>query len=415
MLDLERLFYKMKFNMKIKENKKMRSVFKYSLGLIFIVLLSLFTGCYSIFSGGASGVVVDSESTTTPKAGIANVDVYAYTIEQDRDTDFDAWQEGTVFAPKAAYYGHTTTQADGTFLISKLVWKTYTPTFGKDADYSKVFFIFYHENYGLEKGSSIIVSDSTSDVVYQELTTNKKTSSIGITINDVSTGNAATLPVYVSIEVPQTTSNNATVKSKIYEAVITGTGSIPVTYPRWQSAENRTNGVETNPTVTIKYYRTAQEVDWQACYNQDNTEKNYAFRTDAKTGIKKTITNNVTDFTFYGKPTKLHMPVFSGQYKAGTTATDTDDGVIIGMKSKGSGTDFSIDCGEVTTSSQIMGTTQYEKHGMYSGLGAGITWNDFSYTGKYATTSVRFYINRAATEIREMEIRGDIGSYTVNL
>ena len=42
--------------------------------LIGILILTL-TGCYSIFQGGASGVVVDSESTTSPKTGIANVDV----------------------------------------------------------------------------------------------------------------------------------------------------------------------------------------------------------------------------------------------------------------------------------------------------------------------------------------------------
>ena len=41
-------------------------------------IIFTFSGCYSVFSGGTGGLVVDKESTSTPKQGIANVDVYAY-------------------------------------------------------------------------------------------------------------------------------------------------------------------------------------------------------------------------------------------------------------------------------------------------------------------------------------------------
>ena len=74
--------------------------------LIFSILMSIFatfSGCYSVFSGGTGGLVVDKESTSTPKQGIANVDVYAYTNESERDADFASWQEGTTFNPKASY------------------------------------------------------------------------------------------------------------------------------------------------------------------------------------------------------------------------------------------------------------------------------------------------------------------------
>ena len=109
------------------------------------------TGCFSVFSGGTGGLIVDSESTSTPKTGIANVDVYAYTSAGDRNSDFDRWQEGTVFTPHASYYGHTTTGNNGNFTISKIVWKSGTPNFGKDADYTDIYFIFYHENMVLKK------------------------------------------------------------------------------------------------------------------------------------------------------------------------------------------------------------------------------------------------------------------------
>ena len=57
----------------------------------------LFTGCYSVFSGGTGGLIVDAESTSDPKSGIANVDIYAYTDCGARDYDFNRWQEGSVF------------------------------------------------------------------------------------------------------------------------------------------------------------------------------------------------------------------------------------------------------------------------------------------------------------------------------
>ena len=101
----------------------------------FLVSVSfILTGCYSVFSGGTGGQIVDSESTSTPKAGIANVDVYAYVKSGDRNSDYNKWQEGTVFVPHAEYYGHTTTGANCKFAISKLLWKSGRPDVGKDAD-----------------------------------------------------------------------------------------------------------------------------------------------------------------------------------------------------------------------------------------------------------------------------------------
>jgi hypothetical protein len=52
--------------------------------LIFIAISFLFTlnSCSSVFSAGVSGKVVDAESTTNPKEGIADVEVYAYVNEK---------------------------------------------------------------------------------------------------------------------------------------------------------------------------------------------------------------------------------------------------------------------------------------------------------------------------------------------
>ena len=47
--------------------------------LIFIMLVN---SCSSVFSAGVSGKVVDAESTTNPKEGIADVEIYSYVKEK---------------------------------------------------------------------------------------------------------------------------------------------------------------------------------------------------------------------------------------------------------------------------------------------------------------------------------------------
>ena len=68
-------------------------------GLVSLTSTLLLTSCYSVFSGGTGGLIVDAESTSSPKAGIANVDIYAYTDSGTRNSDYNAWKEGTVFSP----------------------------------------------------------------------------------------------------------------------------------------------------------------------------------------------------------------------------------------------------------------------------------------------------------------------------
>ena len=81
--------------------------------LIFIAISFLITlnSCSSVFSAGVSGKVVNSESTTNPKEGIADVEIYSYVNEKKRDADFDSYNAGTRFSPTddKYYIGHTTT------------------------------------------------------------------------------------------------------------------------------------------------------------------------------------------------------------------------------------------------------------------------------------------------------------------
>ena len=374
-----------------------------------------FTSCYSVFEGGTSGLIVDSESTSTPKAGIGNVDVYAYTSEGDRNSDYSSWVEGQDFFPNASYYGHTSTNNDGSFSISKLVWKSENPAFGKDADIRNIYFLFYHENYGLTKGQSLIVSDSISNTVYQELTAVRKTSVLNLSLVDVATNQNTGNSVLVNISVPQATQNNAEIKPRVYQNTITGAGVVQISYPRYKSEEDKNNGIENSPTITIKYYQNSNNETWKACFNQDNEAKDYAFRDDAKSGINVEIGSGDYDLTLYGKSTRLSMPVISGQLSATGSAEGTveDDGVLLSMKSCGSGTEFTIDCGQVSTAAQTLGSSQNQKHGMFSGLGQGITWTDETYTDKFATTQIKLFAGE--TEKLTMEVRSNQNSYNVQL
>ena len=390
---------------------------------ILLCIFLTFSGCYSVFSGGTGGLVVDKESTSTPKQGIANVDVYAYLSCSERDRDFTSWREGTVFFPQADYYGHTTTNNDGHFSISKLTWKENSPDFGKDADYTNVYLIFYHENYGITKGQTVIISDSNSDTVYAELESIRKTTVLSLNFIDVSTGANTSENIFVKVEVPQTTQNLPSAASKTYQATFAGTGNITISYPRWKNNADRQNGIENTPEVNISYVQSADEITWAGCYNADNEEKNYAFRSDASTGIKKTIKNSNYSVAFYGKPQKIMMPSISGQYLSddskAPSGTKDDDGVLIKLYRIDAEDNYSIDCGQVYTQSQVLGTSSSEKHGTFSGLGNGFFWYDTEYTEKFAETKVKIQAPSISEgtpgKSKVIDIRSDNSSVTVQL
>lgn len=382
---------------------------------LFCILVTLFclTGCYSVFSGGTGGVVVDAESTSTPKLGIANVDVYAYTSEKDCNEDFNSWTEGTTFTPKAEYYGHTTTSGDGSFSISRLVWKKNPAksTFGRDADTQKIYLLYFHENYGLNKGETIIVSDSTSDTVYEELTAVRKSTNVVLNFTDVATNRQPDIPLFVQITVPQTTATNTQAKSIVYKQTVVGSGTIRVSYPRWQSDDDKTNGKETTPSILIQYYHSAETPEWAGCYNGDNSAKDWSFRADAKTGISKTIQSDTFTVNLWGKATRINMPSISGQYD-GTSSAD-DDGKILSLKRKNTADTYDIDCGEVTTGSQTIGSSGTQNHGVFTGLGAGYFWYDTSYTEKYVNIDVKIF--EGSTEKLTLQLRSDVSNYTVQI
>ena len=372
------------------------------ISFIFILAISLiFTSCYSVFSGGTGGLIVDAESTSTPKRGIANVDIYAYTDSEIRDSDYGSWREGTVFSPSNSYYGHTTTDADGSFVISNIVWKENKPDFGKDADYTTIYLLYYHENYGLTKDETVITSDSTSDTVYAELTSIRKTTALNISIYDVATSGLTSNNVLVKVSVPQST-DTLTADAKVYEQTISGNGTINISYPRWKNEADKKNGIEISPQVKISYSQSADQITWKACANADNAAQNYAFIDNPS--INKTISNSSYNISLYGKSTRISYPTVSGT--CGST-----DGAVVQMLAKDSSGNFTIDCGETTTYAQTIGTSGTQTHGNFSNLGNGYYWTDTTYTERYSTQEVQL---SGSGSTKNLTLRSDVPSYTVS-
>ena len=379
------------------------------LGSALLAATLLLSGCYSVFSGGTGGIIVDAESTSTPKAGIPFVDVYAYTDSGTRDAAYNSWREGTIFSPSNAYYGHTTTDINGNFTISNIVWKSEKPEFGKDADFTTIYLLYYHENYGLTKGSTVITSDSTSDTVYAELRAIKKTTALTINIYDVANTNLTSNNILVKVSVPQTTDTLTNAKPKIYEQNITGSGTINISYPRWKNAEDKATGIENKPDISITYAQSADTITWKACANADNEAQNYAFYDD-DFSITKKIRNEAYDILLYGKATRINSPTINGTYisESGNAA----DGKLVKMMTKDADGNYTIFCDETSTDVETHGQSGTQTHGKFSGLGNNYFWIDTSYTDKFSTKDVQISIGEHTTNLT---LHSNKSSYSINL
>jgi len=296
----------------------MKTRFTYAslFGIIASAVL-LLASCSAVFEGGASGKVVDAESTETPKTGIEDVEVYIYTSEYLRNEDYRTYNGNGKFNPSgSSYIGHTTTSSDGTFSLGKLMWESKDPVFGKTGDSIPVFLLFYHDNYGLQKNDNhaVILSDSVSYVVYQELTAIRTTTILNLSILDASQDPETTtrLPPAISqpVNVTVCVSENPNVPAIKKEATITGTGTITVSYPRYSS------GTTVNsPEITITYGQSGDNINYKPClYGTAENPDDYSFITGFdETPVTKTIEGRSVPVQLFMKPTIHTIPSISGQ------------------------------------------------------------------------------------------------------
>ena len=202
--------------------------------LALIVIALVLASCSVVFEAGISGKVVTAEGTGT--SNVQDVSVFAYTDIGLRDSDFAKFQAGTITRPTegSGYVATTTTNANGEFTVNKVVWETKNSEFGKTADVSKLYLIFYHEDYKPAKADATVISGSTnSSNVYVKLEGSKDYTTLNITVYDVATGTAMTDACNLEYHVEG--------KERSDSIVVTGASNVRISYPK-----------DTTPDVTIK-------------------------------------------------------------------------------------------------------------------------------------------------------------------
>lgn len=113
----------------------------------------------NVYYGGISGVVKDKDNGN----GVSGVKVYLYTSESERDEAYNKWQEnGGIFSDEKCLY-KSTTDANGKWTVSKVVWMTKDGAWGADYDHIPVFIIYFSEDYGCWKEEKIELVSGTSN------------------------------------------------------------------------------------------------------------------------------------------------------------------------------------------------------------------------------------------------------------
>ena len=113
----------------------------------------------NVYYGGISGVVKDKDNGN----GVSGVKVYLYTSESERDKAYNKWQENRgIFSDEKCLY-KSTTDANGKWTVSKVVWMTKDGAWGADYDHIPVFIIYFSEDYGCWKEEKIELVSGTSN------------------------------------------------------------------------------------------------------------------------------------------------------------------------------------------------------------------------------------------------------------
>lgn len=201
---------------------------------VLVAALAVLASCSVVFEAGISGKVVTSSGTSV--SGVQDVSVFAYTDKALRDSDLVLFREGRITRPSdgSGYVATTTTNANGEFTVNKIVWETKKSEFGKTADVSRLYLIFYHEDYIPVGADATIISGSTnSSNVYVEMEGSRDYATINVNVIDVAGGrtmsSSATLEYWVNRE----TTEEPDV------AVVTGNATVRIAFPKGTEATVR--------------------------------------------------------------------------------------------------------------------------------------------------------------------------------
>lgn len=364
--------------------------------LLLLLILILLAGCSVVFEAGISGKVVTPSGTN--KVAVADVNVFAYTDQGLRDSDYAKFRDGSITRPSegSGYVATTTTNANGEFTVNKIVWEAKNSEFGKSADVNKLYLIFYHEDYYPAKSEATIISGSTnSSNVYVTLEGNKSYTTINLTVYDATTNKAMTSPVTLEYWQDDSESHDA--------MALTGNASIPISFAKG-----------TTPDVT--FVLTTQGDSWKMCAKDGSLIQSVKVE-DVEEGSLRV--------SLYMKNYEFTLPAFSGDidgsYSNATTPNVDDvDNVVIHLAyvDKNNAVHYFTETESAapkTYSSRFeVGDNVYFEHGRFSGIGYNdnysiiinrenypdiIDWD--AYVGTELTVSLRLYFDFATQKYYE--------------
>ena len=347
--------------------------------LALIVIALALASCSVVFEAGISGKVVTAEGTGT--SNVQDVSVFAYTDSGLRDSDFAKFQAGTITRPTegSGYVATTTTNANGEFTVNKVVWETKNSEFGKTADVSKLYLIFYHEDYKPAKADATVISGSTnSSNVYVKLEGSKDYTTLNITVYDVATGTAMTDACNLEYHVEGKEGSDS--------IVVTGASNVRISYPK-----------DTTPDVTIKLASPGSS--WKM------TDKTGKVITQQ---IVEDVEEGTLSVSLYMKRYEFTLPAFSGsvvfdsneaaQLTINVDPINANDNVQVWLQYKKAGVNEWKDFTETKSANHMTyavqassGNNMYYNHGQFSGVGNTddytIRINEDSYSDSFDWTS----------------------------
>ena len=323
-----------------------------------MLVLLLLTSCSSVFSGGFTGTIREDKggSDDSNNTGIEGATVYIYTDEGARNADYDAATAASPSLP-SRYVASTTTNANGQFSVSKILWQTNSPAYGKTADRISLYLLIHKAGFGVNgynKNSSMITiaSDSTNEATYTEaFRRTEKVTTVSFTLSNIVSGGAAVSdPLLIKLSDLKVLDDSCTITRTSSD------NTFDVAYKNDDSAA---------PRIKVNGYTIQNEKGsstWKLC-----AEDGSAFVPVERNIYTSQGTQNIS---LYAKQTEFTFPTVSGRVnkQSGTvvgndTGTADDDGVkVVLYAEKGN---EKIKLGETTTAAERT-TNDRMTHGNFS-------------------------------------------------
>ena len=338
-------------------------------------------GCSSVFNAGLSGTLTDKDTGN----GISGVLVYAYTDEDLRDADYArgaaTGSDGMTltFSPTTGgnYIPTTSTNDNGYFTISKLIWENAHPQFGKTADYLDVYLLYFKSDYGLVKEDSrvTIVSDSNnSSRVNTMLTSRLGTKTITLNVKDIADDEASAVAFDVKIKAYITGCTEPYLDTT---QSVTGTSTVSVSYLKSDPAKS-TVKVSVSP---------AEDSTWK--FIKSNPDAGEYYKAASGYAVEHAFASGEDDsitMTAYVKNYKFDYPMLSGvvdtetDYSSDTKKKDTqpeNESVNLWLGTFKDGTLTIIDDTKANMKTSRTGDAangSLVTYGTFSNFGDGLDW-----------------------------------------